>query len=158
MKEIKFKIPGIPMSKQRHRTTKTGRTYTPEQTISYENLIKTIYTTIPGRPFWDCETMQIVIIAVFPLPKSYSKSKIEMCLGGSIAPSTKDCDNIAKIICDGLNNIAYSDDKHICSLNVLKMYSKNNENVGVYVHLQDHLQYDALRINDLVWSIERGEF
>jgi Holliday junction resolvase RusA-like endonuclease len=157
MKEVKFKIPGCPMSKQRHRTTKTGRTYTPKQTISYENLIKTIYNNIPGKPFWDCETMQVYIIAVFPLPKSYSKSKVQMCLSGAISPSTKDCDNIAKIVCDGLNNIAYSDDRHIVSLYVLKMYTEDNQKVGVYVHIQTYSQYNN-EINELIWSIERGEF
>lgn len=33
-----------------------------------------------------------------------------------------DCDNIAKIICDALNRVAYKDDSQIVKLNVMKEY------------------------------------
>jgi Holliday junction resolvase RusA-like endonuclease len=158
MKSIRFKIPGEPMSKQRHRTTKTGRTYTPEQTVNYENLIKYTYMSLENREFWDNETMQVTIIALFSIPKSFSKSRVKMCMGGAIAPSTKDCDNIAKIVCDGLNNIAYTDDKHICGLNVVKIYTEDNSKVGVYVEIQTYAQYETIPLNELLWAIERGEF
>lgn len=36
-----------------------------------------------------------------------------------------DVDNIAKIICDSLNGIAYADDKQITSLHINKFYSEN---------------------------------
>ena len=40
-----------------------------------------------------------------------------------IRPAKKpDCDNIAKIILDSLNGIAYADDKQIISLSVEKYY------------------------------------
>ncbi|RGS43528.1 RusA family crossover junction endodeoxyribonuclease [Coprococcus eutactus] len=52
--------------------------------------------------------------------------KREAMLQGKIRPLKKcDADNIAKIICDGLNGIAYPDDKQITSLSVEKWYSDN---------------------------------
>ncbi len=36
-----------------------------------------------------------------------------------------DCDNIAKIILDSLNKIAYDDDKQVAELEVKKFYSSN---------------------------------
>ena len=47
-----------------------------------------------------------------------------MAVEGVINPQTKpDADNIAKIICDALNNIAYKDDTQIIELTVVKRYA-----------------------------------
>lgn len=35
-----------------------------------------------------------------------------------------DADNIAKIICDSLNNVAYRDDTQVIELTVIKRYAK----------------------------------
>jgi Holliday junction resolvase RusA-like endonuclease len=137
MKQVYFKIPGTPMAKQRHRTTKQGRAYTPDQTVNYENLIKLTYQNIGKKVFWDCEPLSVAILAVFMIPKSYSKKKVKQCLKGELAPSTKDCDNIAKIVMDALNTIAYTDDKHVCEIYVCKRYTDNPDYVGVHVELKD---------------------
>ena len=42
---------------------------------------------------------------------------------GQILPTKKpDADNIAKVICDALNGVAYGDDAQICKLCVSKRY------------------------------------
>ena len=44
-------------------------------------------------------------------------------LSGEIKPTKKpDADNIVKIICDALNNIAYKDDTQVVDLQVKKIY------------------------------------
>lgn len=44
---------------------------------------------------------------------------------GEIRPTKKpDLDNVAKIICDGLNKIAYEDDSQIIDLTVTKYYAE----------------------------------
>ena len=49
-----------------------------------------------------------------------------------LQPALKpDADNIAKIVCDGLNSIAYKDDKQIVSLTVLKVWTDGIERVEV---------------------------
>lgn len=51
-----------------------------------------------------------------------------------LQPTLKpDIDNIAKIICDGLNSIAYKDDKQIISLQVLKVWTNDVERVEVEI-------------------------
>ena len=46
-------------------------------------------------------------------------------LSGIIKPTKKpDIDNIAKIICDGLNGVAYKDDSQIIYLAVIKRYAE----------------------------------
>ena len=135
---IRFTVPGEPMSKQRPRMTRTGHTYTPQQTVVYENLVKMAYLALKDNYFWDCTPLEVHIIASFAIPKSYSKVKIKKCLQGELAPSTKDLDNIAKIICDALNGIAYSDDKHICRLIVEKIFVVDPADAGVSVELLDY--------------------
>ena len=69
MNEIKFTIPGKPFGKQRPRVTKVGnysKTYTPTETVAYENLVKLYYTevakrrTISGRCYVACKYKSIL--------------------------------------------------------------------------------------------------
>lgn len=47
-----------------------------------------------------------------------------------------DADNIAKVICDALNKVAYGDDTQICELEVHKRYTEQNEEACVLVCLE----------------------
>lgn len=75
------------------------------------------------------------IIATFEIPKSYSKKKKEELLPGSVEidglqtggkgyTHKPDCDNIAKIILDALNGLAYKDDSQITALLIFKEYGE----------------------------------
>lgn len=120
---IKLVIPGEPMGKGRHRTTRTGHTYTPEKTATYENLVKVMYMQQCGKQKMS-GAMRADITAYFKIPKSASKKRKQEMLVGRIRPTKKpDWDNIAKIICDPLNEIAYKDDSYIVSGSVDKYYS-----------------------------------
>lgn len=121
MATLQFVIPGDPCAKQRPRMTRAGHTYTPKQTVSYENLVKTIYSDKCGKYFEGPIHMEIY--AYFSVPKSVSKKKKDEMLNGDIRPTKKpDWDNIGKIIMDSLNNIAYDDDKQVVSARVEKLY------------------------------------
>lgn len=130
-----FSIIGKPFGKQRARTLKNGRSYTPPETVHYENLIKLSYqqqvrdkTMFPGA-------LEVSITAFFPIPESYSNKKKELCRTNKIRPTTKpDCDNIAKIVCDALNKIAYNDDSQIVEIRIEKYYC---DNPSVTVLMQD---------------------
>ena len=126
MEKYSFRIPGEPVGKARAKTVKnkyTGKTmsYTPEKTANYENLVKVCYK---GVYFGD-SPIKVGIDAYFKVPTSYSQKKKHQCLFNS-CPVTKkpDCDNIAKIICDALNGIAYDDDKQIIELTVRKRWAE----------------------------------
>lgn len=108
--KVKFIIPGKPMGKQRPRVMRTGITYTPKETVSYENLVKLIYIQHPEHKAFEGE-ITAKINAYFEIPKSTSNKKRELMSCNIIRPVKKpDCDNIAKIILDSLNGIAYKDD------------------------------------------------
>lgn len=141
MKIVTFFIPGPPGVKQRPKFNRvTGSAYTPEQTLNYENYIKYLYSSLSIQTYWDNEPMELSIKAVFDIPKSYTKKRKLAALAGEIAPSLKDCDNIAKVIADALNGIAYQDDRHICRLQVEKIYS-DKEKTGVHVIIRDYKKY-----------------
>ena len=124
MAKIEFIIPGEPKSKLRHRTTKQGFTYNPKQNIEYENWIKQCYWVKHGQTMLEGE-IKANIKAYFGIPKSTSKKRKKLMMNEKIKPTKKpDTDNLAKIVLDSLNDIAYLDDKQVVDLRVQKFYSE----------------------------------
>lgn len=137
--KVSFVIQGEPQGKGRPRFTRTGnfvRTYTPEKTVSYENLVKLEYERqCSGKRFEDTDILDLRIYAFYGIPKSASKKKRAMMIDRQIRPSKKpDMDNVVKIVADSLNGIAYRDDTQIVDTIVRKFYS---EQPRVLVVIQD---------------------
>lgn len=126
---VMFSIPGEPQGKARARVvrTKTGKSvsYTPNKTAAYEELVRRCYRNqMGGYKFPPDSPLCVEIAAFFSIPQSKSKRVKEQMREGKILPTKKpDADNIAKIICDALNGVAYADDKQIISLTIEKGYS-----------------------------------
>lgn len=121
---IELAIPGKPLGKQRPRVTKAGITYTPARTVSYETLVKELYIMQHyGKQLEG--PLKMTIKAYFPIPKSASRKKHVDMLNGVERPTKKpDTDNVAKIIGDALNQLAYQDDSQIVEQTVTKYYSE----------------------------------
>ena len=123
-----FTIPGKPQGKGRARTVLQNgksRTYTPEQTAMYEQIVKWTYKAA-GGPNFGVSPIAITINAFFGIPKSTSKINRDNMLADVVKPTIRpDADNILKIICDSLNGVAYEDDKQIVSSSVIKMYAQH---------------------------------
>lgn len=133
---VHFYIPGTPQGKARPRFTKTGRTYTPQKTVDYENMVKIMYRRVcDNSKFEQGISLKMNITAYFGVPKSTSKKKREEMLKGNIRPTKKpDADNIAKVIADSLNGVAYHDDAQLVEVNVRKFY---REHEGVEVEIEE---------------------
>lgn len=113
------------MGKQRPRVMRTGITYTPKETVSYENLVRLIYSQPPGSRYFE-GPVRMQVKAYFDIPKSTSKKKAELMKVGQERPCKKpDWDNIGKIISDALNTFAYHDDSQVVECNVQKYYADN---------------------------------
>ena len=130
MRKIKFSVPGQPFGKQRPKFSSTGvyvKTYTPDKTVSYENLVKLMYQqAAKGKMFSEEEALDVRIIAYYEIPKSISKKKRKAMLEHRLRPTKKpDWDNIGKIVCDSLNKVAYHDDSAVVDAQVRKFYSEN---------------------------------
>ena len=148
MKSFEFIVEGVPKGKGRPRFTTIGgytRTYTPKTTKDYEALVAEAYRENGGTVF-EYPFLDVRINAYFPIPKSVKKSD-RLLMGTGFYPHNKkpDCDNIAKSILDGLNGIAWTDDKQVVSLKIKKLY----DNVPhVYVRIKEmEVDKDASRMD-----------
>ena len=145
-KVIKIKVDGEPMGKQRPKfstVNKFVKTYTPKETIHYEskvvfeykNALETLKLPKETIFFGRGEEIWATIVAYYPITKDHYRyhkktntvdlnKEGEEMLAGKIKPTKKpDCDNIAKIMLDALNGIAFPDDSQITCLLVMKFYS-----------------------------------
>lgn len=135
---IKFIIEGKPFGKQRPRFRRTGKfvsTYTPKETVAYEEKVKKSFLKAnkSNGEYEGC--VSVTINAYFKPPKSTSKKKYNELIGKPYLKKS-DCDNIAKIICDPLNKIAYKDDCQVYNLVVNKCYSEK-EYVEVIIKYEE---------------------
>ena len=103
-----------PTSKQRPRMTRSGRAYTPKDTKEYEDSIAQAYSG--------------VMFAEGPLHVTliFDNDKTEITIRSMRNKSNPsklrgDIDNYAKSVLDGLNGVAYTDDKQIVSLELRKL-------------------------------------
>lgn len=119
-----FTIPGKPVGKGRPRFTRSGRAYTPKSTKDYEKAVKQAYRAKYGDVELYNGAVLIRIWAFFPIPKSDSKKKRKEKLERKVLPTViPDLDNIVKCVSDGLNGVAYQDDKQIVSITAHKVYN-----------------------------------
>lgn len=125
MNKISFTIPGVPRGKGRPRFSVRGgfaRAYTPAATRSYEGEISWYAKKAGCTP--SKSPCQMDIVAVFPIPKSYSKKKTNDAINGILKYVKKpDTDNLSKVK-DALNQIAFYDDSQVYRETVTKMYGE----------------------------------
>nr|DAM85231.1 MAG TPA: Endodeoxyribonuclease RusA [Caudoviricetes sp.] len=125
MKSYIFEVTGEIVGKARPRmNTYTGKAYTPTKTKNYEYLVKQSFLL----KYPNAEVLEgrasVSILALFQVPKSTSKKNSEKMLNKQISPTKKpDIDNIAKIVLDALNKLAYKDDTQVVDLNIAKAYA-----------------------------------
>lgn len=125
---ITFEIPGDPRGKGRPKFARRGafvQTYTDDKTAAYENLVALAAKDAmraSGASIMEGPVSVLVYMGFRP-PASASKSKLVQMLAGLLLPLRKpDIDNVIKAIFDGLNGVAYLDDKQITDLTVVRRY------------------------------------
>jgi Holliday junction resolvase RusA-like endonuclease len=128
--QFEFFVRGKPQGKARPRVTRFG-TYTPKQTKDYEQSVRVAFWKAtdnikkqPTMPLFDNDVcVSAEIVAYYEIPKSWNKKKRAAAIEGRLRPTVKpDTDNIAKIILDSLNGLAYHDDKQVVECKVSKWY------------------------------------
>lgn len=124
--KVSFVVNGKPIGKQRPRTVHnkyTGKTltYTPDKTKAYENEVAKAYRRKSSDTFKNAVSVNIIVFVKQPKKLTYSNPTVK-----------PDIDNIAKTILDGLNGIAYSDDKQVVKLSIVKCYG-NEDYISVSI-------------------------
>jgi Holliday junction resolvase RusA-like endonuclease len=122
---IRIVLPGQPKGKGRPRFSRaSGRTYTPEETRSYEGQLRWVATLEMRGAAPLLGALTVMVVARMSIPTSFSKKKRADALSGELRPTTKpDWDNIAKML-DGLNKIVWNDDAQIADGRLIKLYSE----------------------------------
>ena len=138
MDAIEITLPGLPRGKGRPRFSTRGkfaRAYTDEKTASYEGALRMAGALVmAGR---DPLTVPLALdmVAVFPIPASWSKRKQADAVAGVVRPTGKpDVDNLLKCV-DGLNGIVWNDDAQIVRATVTKLYGTAPE---LAIVVRDH--------------------
>ena len=105
-----------------------GHAVTPKDTVTYENWVRLNYREQCGEYLEG--SIRARIVAYYKIPKSYSKKRVQAIMEGLEQPIKKpDADNIAKIILDSLNDIAFHDDSQVVELTVIKRWTEEMERI-----------------------------
>lgn len=124
MSDLYFIIPGEVRPKDRPRFTKTGRIFTPKQTIDYENKVKACYMTeYPYGVAFPEQPVEMVLNIYIQVPRSFSKKKRDHMICFEYPTRKPDVDNQLKAVADALNGVAYMDDKQVVSVTVRKFWA-----------------------------------
>ena len=135
---IRFTVLGEPKGKARPRFSRYG-VYTAADTANYERLVASeCYAAMSAEDHIHAQDPEkrykLTVTAFFGIPKSFTKAKTIMAKNGQILPNKKpDGDNILKIICDALNDVAWVDDKQVVDMRVIKKYSADGGRVDVEI-------------------------
>lgn len=141
---IAFTFPGVPVAKGRPRAlariVKMGgiaramvQLVTPPETRKAEAalqiLARSYMAAQPGGRNAPREPLagpvRMMIVAVYEPPESWTKRLHAALASGVIYHTSKpDADNIAKLVGDALNEIAYQDDSQVAELIVRKRYGR----------------------------------
>ena len=128
--KTEFTIHGKPKGKQRPRMAKGGFVFTPKATRDYESVVREVAATLFKEPL--IGEVRLSVYAYFEIPKSWSKKKRKDHIGRHHL-QTPDLDNVVKSITDGMNRIAFVDDKQVAELVCAKYWVDGPGNVRVIV-------------------------
>lgn len=120
---VSFDVIGKPYGKQRPRRAR-NIVYTPRENVEYEARVSEAFRKAPGAPQSPFDgPVAILMNLVFEPPRSASKTLKRDMIEGSVYPTKKpDIDNCVKSIMDGLNGVAYLDDRQVVAIVVNKRY------------------------------------
>ena len=126
MKVLEFTVEGEPVSKLRHRTTKSGHKFTPKKVVDAEAKIRREANLACIIDKWEMakkgEPLKLVVAFGMKMPKSWSKKKQEEMY---LEPCCKkpDLDNLIKIF-DGLNGSnVWEDDDQVTEIHATKYWA-----------------------------------
>ncbi len=133
MTVYRFTIPGKPYAKRRPRAAynpKLGRSITfnaPGNAEAERSVAHYAGQVIPA-PIEG--PVRVQIIAVFEVPKSWSKKRQREALG-TYHTQKPDRDNVEKWVLDGMNRVAFADDGQVGRGETVKIWGERAETIVV---------------------------
>lgn len=121
-KIYRITVPARPVGKQRPRMARKGRVFTPKQTVNAEAWVRLCCTQQVGTPLVS-GPVALRIAFVVPIPGSMPvRDKVEARAARKLPVAKPDWDNLAKLVADALNGLAWRDDAHVAHAVVTKVY------------------------------------
>ena len=121
---LQFSLDCVPIGKGRPRITMRGgypRMYADPKTKAFEEEIAWAAKAAGAQPLELPCTVDVQ--AFFPIPCGWSKKKQKDAWEENMRHTSRpDADNLCKIALDGLNGIAWKDDKQVYKIQVEKFY------------------------------------
>ena len=127
MIRLEFFVPGKPRGEARPRVTIHG-TYIPRATREAKKAVADAFRAALAESdgknrIPDSVTYcKVSIFAKYPIAKSWDNKKKYEAAHGLIIPGKPDVDNVAKLVLDALNGVAYRDDQCVYELLVTKSF------------------------------------
>lgn len=134
-RSVSFSVPEV-RGKQRARTTRAHGTYTPAETrramelVATEWMAATSGSGLPRPLFAEHEPVAVSVTTYRPLPASRPAR-----VASEADTFRPDLDNVAKLVCDALNGLAWADDAQVTYLEVTKMARRRGQGERVVVHV-----------------------
>jgi Holliday junction resolvase RusA-like endonuclease len=106
------------------RAGHSGHHYTQQKTRDAEEMIQAAAKSQVGSPMIS-GPVEFYAKVFAPIPASWSATKKARAIRGEIRPTSKpDWDNVAKLICDALNDCMWKDDAQIVDGGVSLFYAE----------------------------------
>lgn len=112
-----FAFDGELQAKERPRSGKNGKFYTPPATVKFEKAVATW-----GKRLFATPVAMPLRVTITLYDETHDEDLLRLNKFGMVYKTRGDVDNYAKAICDGLNGVAWRDDKQIVDLRVRRMY------------------------------------
>lgn len=141
VRSIAFVVPGQPMSQPRARFARMGghvRTYDPKEAVAYKDTVRGAFMGEQALSGWkriEEGSISLEVIARFERPVSKCSKKVPR--GAEWMAGGKDADNVAKIIMDALNHVAWKDDRLVAHLRVFKVMCAQGQAPSVTVTIEE---------------------
>jgi Holliday junction resolvase RusA-like endonuclease len=117
---VEFIVPGVPQGWQRAGRSK-DRYFTRPKTAAAQAGIRDACKAVFAHAPWTGPVM-VEIVAIYPVPASWSRSRKEAAVAGATRPGKPDIDNIVKNVLDALNGVLWVDDAQVAHLLAAKRY------------------------------------
>ena len=121
---LSFTIHARPQPKERARSTRSGHHYTPKRTVNFERLVAAQFRRQHPDHKPIAGPIELGIYAQYSRPRTVKKDHWHTGRG--------DIDNIVKAISDGLNGVAWKDDRQVASLIAQKTWG-DADKIEVYI-------------------------
>ena len=138
MIRLEFFVPGKPHGEARPRVTIHG-TYIPRTTRLAKKAVADAFKIAlansdgKNRIPDSVNYCRVSIFAKYPIAKSWDNKRKYEAAHGLIVPGKPDVDNVAKLVLDALNGLAYRDDSCVYELLVTKAFDPAP---GLHINLE----------------------